>query len=47
MWNPARCLEEFLELDLSETERELILHGNAGRIIPDAYSQFSDRMNPV
>jgi predicted TIM-barrel fold metal-dependent hydrolase len=33
MWNPARCLEEFLELDLSADERELILHGNAERIL--------------
>lgn len=35
MWNPARCLEEFLELDLSEAERELILHGNAEGILPN------------
>jgi predicted TIM-barrel fold metal-dependent hydrolase len=34
MWNPGRCLKEFLELDLSESERELILHRNAERIIP-------------
>jgi predicted TIM-barrel fold metal-dependent hydrolase len=33
MWNPVRCLKEFLELDLSEAERELILHGNAERIL--------------
>ncbi|MDR0998823.1 MAG: amidohydrolase family protein [Treponema sp.] len=33
MWNPARCLEEFLELDLSERERELILHRNAEGIL--------------
>jgi predicted TIM-barrel fold metal-dependent hydrolase len=35
MWNPARCLEEFLELDLSETERDLILHRNAEGILPN------------
>jgi predicted TIM-barrel fold metal-dependent hydrolase len=33
MWNPARCLEEFLELELSESEQELILHRNAEGII--------------
>jgi predicted TIM-barrel fold metal-dependent hydrolase len=33
MWNPARCLEEFRELDLSDDERELILSGNALRIL--------------
>jgi predicted TIM-barrel fold metal-dependent hydrolase len=33
MWDPARCLEEFCELDLSDDERTLILGGNALKIL--------------
>jgi predicted TIM-barrel fold metal-dependent hydrolase len=33
MWDPRRCLEDFYELDLRDDERELILHGNAERIL--------------
>jgi predicted TIM-barrel fold metal-dependent hydrolase len=33
MWDPRRCLEDFYELDLKDDERELILHGNAERIL--------------
>jgi predicted TIM-barrel fold metal-dependent hydrolase len=29
MWNPAACLAEFLELDISDAEKELILYKNA------------------
>ncbi|MDR0602470.1 MAG: amidohydrolase family protein [Treponema sp.] len=35
MWDPAACLEEFNALDLGEDERELILSGNALRILGD------------
>jgi predicted TIM-barrel fold metal-dependent hydrolase len=33
MWDPRRCLEDFYALDLRDDERELILHGNAERIL--------------
>jgi predicted TIM-barrel fold metal-dependent hydrolase len=33
MWDPASCLAEFLELDLSESEQELILGKNALKLI--------------
>ncbi|MDR2746804.1 MAG: amidohydrolase family protein [Treponema sp.] len=33
MWDPRRCLEDFYALDLRGDERELILHGNAERIL--------------
>jgi predicted TIM-barrel fold metal-dependent hydrolase len=33
MWDPRRCLEDFYALDLRNDERELILHGNAERIL--------------
>ena len=33
MWNPAACLKEFLELNLSDSEREKILSQNALRIL--------------
>ena len=33
MWNPASCLENFLELNLSDDERELILHKNAAALL--------------
>jgi predicted TIM-barrel fold metal-dependent hydrolase len=29
MWDPAACLEDFLRLDLTDAERELILYKNA------------------
>jgi predicted TIM-barrel fold metal-dependent hydrolase len=33
MWNPAQCLKEFLELDLSDTENERILSLNAASLL--------------
>jgi predicted TIM-barrel fold metal-dependent hydrolase len=33
MWEPLRCLDDFYSLDLRDNERELILHGNAERIL--------------
>jgi predicted TIM-barrel fold metal-dependent hydrolase len=33
MWDPAACLKEFLELDFSGDERELILFKNAVKIL--------------
>jgi predicted TIM-barrel fold metal-dependent hydrolase len=33
MWDPAACVEEFLSLDLSDTENELILHKNARALL--------------
>ncbi|MDR0442343.1 MAG: amidohydrolase family protein [Treponema sp.] len=33
MWDPAACLAEFMSLDLSDSERELILRKNAERVI--------------
>ncbi|MDR1585990.1 MAG: amidohydrolase family protein [Treponema sp.] len=33
MWDPAFCLQDFLTLDLSNAERELILHKNALAIL--------------
>jgi predicted TIM-barrel fold metal-dependent hydrolase len=40
MWDPAACLEQFLELKLSGEDRELILYKNALRILDrgDAYA---------
>jgi predicted TIM-barrel fold metal-dependent hydrolase len=35
MWEPGRCLKEFLELELSGEERELILHKNALRVLQE------------
>jgi predicted TIM-barrel fold metal-dependent hydrolase len=33
MWDPAACVEEFLSLNLPETERDLILRQNARAIL--------------
>ena len=33
MWDPARCLEEFMALDLTDSEREQILWKNAEEIL--------------
>jgi predicted TIM-barrel fold metal-dependent hydrolase len=35
MWDPGACLEEFMGLDLSESERELILSKNALGILKE------------
>jgi hypothetical protein len=33
MWDPAVCVQEFMEIDLSDNERELILWKNAQKIL--------------
>jgi len=33
MWNPAACLKEFLELPLTDSEKEQILYKNAQRLL--------------
>jgi predicted TIM-barrel fold metal-dependent hydrolase len=33
MWDPAACLAEFQKLELSDTQKELILCGNAKRLL--------------
>jgi len=35
MWDPALCYDEFMKLDLSDSERELILWENAQEIIKE------------
>jgi predicted TIM-barrel fold metal-dependent hydrolase len=35
MWDPGDCLKEFLELDLTDAERERILWGTAKEILPE------------
>jgi len=35
MWDPGDCLKEFLELDLTDAERERILCGTAKEILPE------------
>ena len=36
MWNPVSCLDDFMKLDLSGREQELILGGNALAILKEA-----------
>ena len=33
MWDPAACLEEFMRLDLADSEKERILYKNAQGIL--------------
>jgi predicted TIM-barrel fold metal-dependent hydrolase len=33
MWDPGACLDDFMSLDLTDAERELVLHKNAEEII--------------
>jgi predicted TIM-barrel fold metal-dependent hydrolase len=33
MWDPKKCLDEFMSLNLSDDENNLILHKNAKKIL--------------